>query len=104
LFQGAEPPSVIPLPTADLSIDDPLGIDTYFLLASDEPLPSPEVLEFSGVRRNAGPRAGMDPLARLISRTFQGQRGEAPAVPVNWSLDRLVLRSVGKGEGSAKGR
>ena len=97
---GADPPSIIPLPTT-FGISKPFGIDTFFLLASEEPLASPEVLTFTGIGTQRETRGRLDPLGRLIARTFESRRGAPPAVPMNWSLERLVLRSISKGEPSA---
>jgi hypothetical protein len=98
LTAGSTPPPMIRLP-GDLDIIEPFGIDAYFLVASEEPLPSPEVLKFDGVRTRG---AMSDPLSRLLARTGVSQRGTPPAVPMNWSIERLVLRSVGRGEHDAK--
>lgn len=46
----------------------PYGVDTYFLLTTDEPLPSPWILQWDGVR--------------------------ARRMPSHWSIERAVLESV----------
>jgi hypothetical protein len=93
------PASYEPDLKVELRVGEPFGIDTYFLLASEEPLPWPEALEFSGVRQDT--RGGLDSLGRLIGRVGDGTRGGPVAVPANWSIDRLVLRSVEDGGGHA---
>jgi uncharacterized caspase-like protein len=50
---GSAPPEEIPLTTFDVS--PPYGVDTYILLTTDQPLPSPAILEWNGVRLNATP-------------------------------------------------
>jgi hypothetical protein len=89
------PASYEPDLKAELRVGEPFGIDTYYLLASEEPLPWPEALEFSGVRE--GTRGGLDPLSSLIGRVGNGTRGGPVAVPANWSVERLVLRSIEDG-------
>src|SRR5262249_55344142 len=62
----AAPP--IPLgPPAVFEVTAPFGRDTYFLLASDEAIPNPWVLEWDGVRTR-GPQ-GATPLEELLSVT-----------------------------------
>jgi uncharacterized caspase-like protein len=39
--------------TADFEVVPPYGIDSYYLLTTDEPLPNPRVLEWKGVRSAA---------------------------------------------------
>jgi hypothetical protein len=71
----------------------PLGVDTYFLLSTDESLPNPAILQSPGVRTR-GPRGGT-PLEELLSRTGGSARSPEPiqTSPV-WSIDRFQLKSV----------
>jgi hypothetical protein len=46
----------------------PYGVDTYFLLTTDAPLPNPWILQWDGVR--------------------------APPIPANWSIERRSVESV----------
>jgi hypothetical protein len=69
-------PSEIPLGRNRVVVGAPYGIDTYFLLTTDEPLPDPAILSWSGVRTR-------DP------QTF------SPYVtPASWSIERLICESV----------
>jgi uncharacterized caspase-like protein len=55
-----------------LEIVPPYGIDTYFLVTTDEPLADPWVLEFDGVRSRGGP----------------------VLTSASWSIERIVYESV----------
>ncbi len=78
-----------------ITLGPPFGLDTYILLTSDERLPDPYVLEFDGVRTK-GQSRGEDPeLARLIYGLGTATRAARAKVPLNWSIDRMILRSVG---------
>jgi Caspase domain len=64
-------PAEIPLGfDGAVAIEKPYGIDTYFLLSTDEALPNPWILEWDGVR------AG-----RVVQRA-------------NWSIERVIVESV----------
>jgi hypothetical protein len=68
---GDRAPAEIPLGAASaFRITPPYGIDTYFLLSTEEPLPNPSILEWDGVRA----------------------RRALPTTP--WSIERLTLQSV----------
>jgi hypothetical protein len=97
----ADSPHELELPGAPtLKIGAPFGVDTVLLISTQEPLPDPSGLEFSGVStRGAKPRAaGADtnPLQQLLTRTSAGTRGAIPEMPTNWSIDAIPLRSIPK--------
>jgi len=73
----------------------PYGVDTFFLLSTDEPLPSLTALEWTSTR---GPRSGAKrgPLEQLLTRTIGGARagGESIRTPPTWSIDRVTFESV----------
>lgn len=70
---SAAPPTEIPLgPPASIVVTPPYGIDTYFLLATDERLSNERVLEWDSVRTRSN---------RIIT-------------PSTWSLERLMVESV----------
>jgi hypothetical protein len=82
----------------DLYIDEPFGVDTYFLLTTDEtkPLPSPGILEFDGVETRGEHRGSGDPLEELLLGVgSQHLRGPAP-LPAKWSVSKISFRSVPK--------
>lgn len=75
-----------------IRIGPPYGTDTYIMLATDEPLADPDVLQFSGV---TGARGGApSPLERLLSRVGRRTRGaQQVAVSTSWSIDRASFHS-----------
>ena len=84
-------------PSADFGIDAPFGVDTYFLLTSDNAIDNPEVFNFEGVRTETGTRGASDPLTDLLSSTSSMTRGvNLRAIPALWSIETLTHRSVAK--------
>jgi hypothetical protein len=84
-------------PDADFEIGSPFGVDTYFLLTSDNPIDNPEVFHFEGVRTEAGTRGASDPLTNLFSSASSMTRGiNLRSVPALWSIESLTFRSVPK--------
>ena len=75
---------------AAFEIAPPYGVDTYFLLSSDEPLPNPWVLEWDGVRGGEP----STPLERLLALTGAGARERSIVTPSNWSLEKVVFEAV----------
>ncbi len=84
-------PPVIPLQTK-FEIAKPYGVDTYFLLTTDEPLTNPWILEWEGVR--SAPPATKTALERLLALTSSGERGTRVVTPATWSIDRIAIESV----------
>jgi hypothetical protein len=95
-------PAEIPLgPAALFAAATPYGVDTFFLLSSDEPLPNPWILEWDGVR-SRGPR-GESPLAELLALTGGASRSLDPIhTSPNWSIERLLVQSVPPNAQSAR--
>lgn len=84
-------PAEIPL-HAELLVNEPFGVDTYFLLTAEELIPNPWVLEGDGVRAR-GP-LGETPLEELLSITGGTVRSATSiSTPVVWSVDRRVFES-----------
>jgi hypothetical protein len=84
-------------PEADFEIGSPFGVDTYFLLTSDNAIDNPEVFHFEGVRSEAGTRGASDPLTSLLSSASSMTRGVSlRLVPALWSIETLTFRSVPK--------
>lgn len=73
-------------------VGPPYGVDTFFLLTTDEALPNPWVLEWDGVRTRS-PEL-LTPLEQLLLLTHSGTRTASPVTPATWSLERVVLESV----------
>ena len=83
--------TTIPL-NARIEIAPPPGVDTYFLLATDEPLVNPAILEWEGVR---GPMpVTATALERLLALTSSTERGARVVTPATWSIERIVIESV----------
>ncbi|MEK6324977.1 MAG: caspase family protein [Acidobacteriota bacterium] len=72
----------------------PFGLDTYVLLASEERIPDPYILEFQGVVTRG--KGSDTPLAKLLHGIGTASRAAKTDVPLNWSIDRIYLRSVSK--------
>ncbi|MGA2194572.1 MAG: caspase family protein [Bryobacteraceae bacterium] len=84
-------------PDADFEITSPFGVDTYFLLTSDNAIDNPEVFNFEGVRTETGTRGVSDPLTDLLSSTGSMTRGvNLRATPALWSIETRTFRSVPK--------
>jgi hypothetical protein len=77
----------------EFSISPPFGVDSYFLVTSEEPI-DPGVFSFSGVvSRGTGgglPTALSQALQSLGSPT----RTEVPPIKVQWSIETVSIRSV----------
>jgi hypothetical protein len=84
------PPEVV-LPGTPIEIDAPYGVDTYFLLTSEEAI-DPYVLSFPGVRRGEM-RGSASPLSSLLWKIGSGTRGAHQPVPLNWSIRRIQFLS-----------
>lgn len=85
------PPPVIPL-GAKFEVEPPYGVDTYILLATDEPFADPWILQWDGVR---GPMpATTTALERLVALTSSTERGTRLLTPATWSIERIVIESV----------
>ncbi len=92
--QSAPYPAEIPLGSNPLfEVTAPLGIDTYFLLTTVDPVPNPWVFSCSGVRSPNKPT----PLEKLILQTGAETRGaKSVFIPEVWSISRLHFRSVSR--------
>jgi hypothetical protein len=87
-------------PEADFEVGSPFGVDTYFLLTSDHAIDNPEVLNFEGVRTEAGTRGASDPLTDLLPSASSMTRGaKTRPVPAMWSVETLIFRSVARDGG-----
>lgn len=76
-----------------IEITEPFGVDTYFLLTTEDAIPNPLVLNSEGVKSTIL-RGKSSPLQHLLSNI--GTRGQYVKVPINWSIERLHLKSVSK--------
>lgn len=90
---AATPPTEISLGiTGTFEIAAPYGVDTYFLLTTDEPLPNPRILEWDGVR--AGAPQPQSALEELLLVTGSGSRARRHVTPSTWSIERAVFEAV----------
>jgi len=90
---SSTPPAEIPLGAhGTFEIAPPYGVDTYFLLTTDEPLRNPWILEWDGVRARAPqPQTALEELLLL---TASGNRGRLRSTLSSWSVERLFFESV----------
>jgi caspase domain-containing protein len=82
----------------DLTVTAPFGVDSYFLLTSQDAI-DPAAFSAEGVRTRAGTRGGAaaDPLSELLSDVNTGTRGARKAeTPATWSIEGQSIRSVEK--------
>ncbi|MEK6371965.1 MAG: caspase family protein [Acidobacteriota bacterium] len=85
-------PMDIPLQGSGFEAADPFGVDTYFLLSTDEPLPNPNILEWEGVR--APQWKPQSALEELLALTAAGTRSQSVLTPATWSLERVTYESI----------
>jgi len=85
-------PIDIPLDGSGFEASDPFGVDTYFLLSTDEPLPNPSILQWDGVRSPQSQPASA--LEELLALTASGTRSVSIVTPATWSIERLSRESV----------
>jgi hypothetical protein len=88
---GSAAPPVIPL-GAKLEIVPPYGVDTYILLATEEPFADPWILQWDGVRRPLP--ATTTALEHLVALTSSASRGAPVLTPATWSIERIVIVST----------
>jgi uncharacterized caspase-like protein len=91
-FPDAGMPMEIPLEGSSFEAEDPLGIDTYILLSTDDPLPNPAILEWDGVR--APQPQPQSALEQLLLLTAGGARSQTLLTPANWSIARVSYESI----------
>ncbi len=70
--------------------------DSYFLVATDEPIDNPDVFDFEGARTRGGVHpAYADPLTAMLSEVGAPTRAPKPRqVPAQWSIESVTIRSV----------
>ena len=90
-FPASPPPNEIALgDNSAFEASSPYGVDTYFLLSTEEPLPNPSILERPGVR---APNQ-MTPLEKLLALTASGTRTVSIATPSKWSITKTTYESL----------
>lgn len=90
-------PTEIKIPSGDgvlFEVAEPVGLDSFYLISTAQPIPQPGVFNFEGVRTR-GPAPGeQTDLSRLFHALGSGTRGAKQPVPTNWSLQRITVRSI----------
>jgi hypothetical protein len=90
-FPPSPPPTEIPLgDESAFEASSPYGVDTYFLLTTEEPLPDPWILERPGVRSPAQ----RTPLEQLLALTASGTRTVSIATSSKWSITKTTYESL----------
>lgn len=89
-------PDEIPLAgSRSFVVTEPYGVDTYFLLSTEEPLPSLTALAWRGVR---APQklVRKSPLEELLAQRLEGTRGPVDRIrtPATWSIEKVVFESI----------
>ncbi|HEY6331577.1 MAG TPA: caspase family protein [Blastocatellia bacterium] len=79
--------------TGGLQMIPPFGLDTYIMLASDQSITDPSVLQFTGGRTRSAPRGDETAFGRLVYGLESGTRAARNSEPTDWSIDRMFLRS-----------
>ena len=93
-----EPLIALPGDKFDFSIAAPFGVDSYFLLTTQEAI-DPAVFTAEGVRTRGGTRGGApaDALSQMLSDVNTGTRAAKRAeTPGTWSIELQTIRSVAK--------
>jgi Caspase domain len=98
--RSAYPAPRIRLDPSTFELTAPYGVDSYFLLTTDEPLPDLEILTSDGVRT----RSPLTPLEQLLLLTSASTRGDRITTPQSWSIEKLVCESVAPRKGKQKQR
>lgn len=81
----------LPLPDTLYELTEPYGIETCFLLTTDEPILNPSVIEWQEVR---GP-PGRTALEELLAATGGEARALIrTALPAKWSIEKKIFLSV----------
>jgi hypothetical protein len=86
------PPEIALGESSAFEVTPPFGVDTYFLLSTDEPLPNPWILEWDGIRTRQ-PQA-QTPLEELLTTTGSAARAGSMLTPPTWTVERVVYESV----------
>jgi hypothetical protein len=104
LFGRSSVENRLPLPDGGSAVEIPLGAspsftasapfgtDTFFLLTTDEPLPSPALLEWDGIRGRSAPATELE---RLFALLQSGRRSAAVLrTPAAWSIERTTFQTT----------
>lgn len=90
------PEIALPGGNYDFEISSPFGVDSYFLLTTQDAI-DPSVFTAEGVRTRAGTRGSQAPdaLTEMLNDVNTGTRAaKRPATPGTWSVELHTIRSV----------
>jgi hypothetical protein len=90
---GDDVPMEIPLEGA-FRASPPYGFDMFYLLATEEPLPNPRVLDWESVRAETVKTAAKVLPASPETRTTASSVKSKSVPQVKWSIERLVIEAV----------
>ena len=86
----------IPLGKISFTISAPFGVDSYFLVTSDEAVNNFQAFNNEGVVTPNNTRGGSD-LDKLLNTVGSGSRGISQnTTPLNWSVQKLLIKSKEK--------
>ncbi len=83
--------------TGRFCVSEPFGLDTHFLLTSDQPIKDLSVFNFGAVLTRGGGIDDPNPLTHILGGIQSGTRGASlvtNATPPNWSIERIHVESV----------
>ena len=78
-------------------VSEPFGLDTHFLITSDQPIKDLSVFNFGAVLTRGGSVNDPNPLTHILGGIQSGTRGASlvsNAAPPNWSIERIHVESV----------
>ncbi len=75
-----------------IRVTPPLGVDTFFLLTTDEPIGDLSV--FNGEPVESSQTRGANPLADLLSQVGSNHQMRGGVDPENWSIEHISVSSV----------
>ncbi len=85
-------PDEITLEGSEFGAAPPYGVDTYYFLSTENPLPDPSILEWDGIR--APQTQPHTPLEQLLALTAAGTRSTSLPTPASWSIERVTYESL----------
>jgi len=92
----APPRIVLTKADSDVEVGEPFGTDSYFLLATSQPIPDPTIFNFEGVgEERTTSRGGSDPLSDLLSG-MGSSHVVSRGLPTEWRIEWRPYRSVPK--------
>ena len=85
----------LPLGNITFTITEPYGVDSYFMITSDEAINNFQAFNSEGVVNVTASRGGTS-LDQLINGVGSGTRGISQTTPLSWSVQKLYIKSKPK--------